>query len=196
TMGAHDDKPDPHVPNDLDNTRRWRKLCFHVSITCYSEAIDEMLTIKLCVAGTNEEIFTSEACTNAFNIDERIYSELCHEFYSTYEFDEFAKRLGLYNSKEIEEEGFDMYFQGGLRTDEHFNAQEYWLSISREENLSLSRSHASSIKESSLMACVRERLGAGSQKESMICYGQFITKIFKRKNLLSKEVLNSLSAPI
>nr|GEV68039.1 hypothetical protein [Tanacetum cinerariifolium] len=33
---------------------------------------------------------------------------------------------------------------GGLRSDEHFNAQE-WLSISREENLSLSRSHASTI---------------------------------------------------
>ncbi|GKE60967.1 hypothetical protein Tco_1511334, partial [Tanacetum coccineum] len=140
----------------------------------YSEAIDEMLTIKLFLASTNEEIFTSEAWTNAFNIDEPIYSELCHEFYSTYEFDEvcvvdelrtkkiikfrlcgrafswtlleFAKRLGLYNSEEIEEEGFDVYFQGGLRSDEHFNAQEYWLSISREENLSLSRSHASTIR--------------------------------------------------
>ncbi|GJT38909.1 hypothetical protein Tco_0938774 [Tanacetum coccineum] len=52
------------------------------------KAIDEMLTIKLCVAGTNEEIFTPEAWTGAFNIDERIYSELCHEFYSTFEFDE------------------------------------------------------------------------------------------------------------
>ncbi|GJV82010.1 hypothetical protein Tco_1517880 [Tanacetum coccineum] len=87
------------------------------------------------MASTNEEIFTSEAWTNAFNIDEPIYSELCYEFYSTYEFDkvcandelrtkkiikfrlcgrafswtllEFAKRLGLYNSEEIEEEGFD-----------------------------------------------------------------------------------------
>ncbi|GKA86560.1 hypothetical protein Tco_0808271 [Tanacetum coccineum] len=91
----------------------------------YSEAIDEMLTIKLFMAGTNEEIFTSKAWTNAFNIDETIYSELCHEFYSTYEFDEFAKRLELYNSEEIKEEGFDVYFQSGLRSNEHFNAQEY-----------------------------------------------------------------------
>nr|GEW84360.1 hypothetical protein [Tanacetum cinerariifolium] len=30
--------------------------------------------------------------------------------------------------------------------DEHFNAQEYWLSISREENFSLSRSHTSNIR--------------------------------------------------
>nr|GEW14913.1 hypothetical protein [Tanacetum cinerariifolium] len=31
------------------------------------------------------------------------------------------------------------------KSDEHFNALEYWLSISREENLGLSRSHASTI---------------------------------------------------
>ncbi|GJX56720.1 hypothetical protein Tco_0286617 [Tanacetum coccineum] len=138
------------------------------------ETIDEMMIIMLCVDGTNEEIFTSVAWTNAFNIDEQIYSKLCHEFYSTYEFDkvcaadelktkkiiifrlcgrafswtllEFAKRLGLCNSEEIEEEGFDVYFQGGVLSDEHFNAQEYWLSISREENLSLSRSHVSTIR--------------------------------------------------
>ncbi|GKA79594.1 hypothetical protein Tco_0786190, partial [Tanacetum coccineum] len=210
------------------------------------KAIDEMLTIKLCVAGINEEIFTPEAWTGAFNIDERIYSELCHEFYSTFEFDEvcvadqlktkkiikfrlcgrafswtlleFAKRFGLYNSKEIEEEGFDVYFQGGLRSDEHFNAQEYWLSISREENLSLSRSHASTIRNPKndlwllsmfdarhqngyanvawLIARWMKRKGAGSHKESMICCGQFITKNAKRKNLLFEEVLNSLSALI
>nr|GEY86715.1 hypothetical protein [Tanacetum cinerariifolium] len=33
--------------------------------------------------------------------------------------------LGLYHADELEEEGFDVYFQGGLRSDEHFNAQEY-----------------------------------------------------------------------
>ncbi|GKD60923.1 hypothetical protein Tco_1298432, partial [Tanacetum coccineum] len=97
----------------------------------------------------------------AFNISEPIYLELCHEFYSTYEFDEvrtddefqtkkiikfrlggrahsltlleFARRLGLYYVGELDEEGFN----------EHFNAQEYWLSINQEENLSLSRSQAS-----------------------------------------------------
>nr|GEV81768.1 hypothetical protein [Tanacetum cinerariifolium]GEW08938.1 hypothetical protein [Tanacetum cinerariifolium] len=119
-----------------------------------------------------------------------------HEFYSTYEFNEvcaddelrtkkiikfrlcgsafswtlleFAKRLGLYHLEEIEEEGFDVYFQGGLYSDEHFNAQEYWLSISQEENLGLSRIHALMIRK----------------------------PILRRKKLLSKEVLNSLSAPI
>ncbi|GJV29745.1 hypothetical protein Tco_1386193 [Tanacetum coccineum] len=184
------------------------------------EAIDEILTIKLFVASTNEEIFTSKAWTNSFNIDELIYNELCHKFYSTYEFDEvcaadelrtkkiikfrlcgrafswtlleFAKRLGFYNSEEIEEEGFDVYFQGGLRSDEHFNAQEYWLSISREENLT--RHQNQIVNAAWLIARWMKRKGASSPKESMIYYGQFITKIAKRKNLLSEEVLNSLSA--
>ncbi|GJY68022.1 DNA helicase PIF1-like protein [Tanacetum coccineum] len=58
------------------------------------------------------------------------------------------RRLGLYHAEELDEEGFDVYFHGGFAhvSMRHFNAQEYWLSISREENLSLSRSHASSIK--------------------------------------------------
>ncbi|GJT03572.1 hypothetical protein Tco_0824741 [Tanacetum coccineum] len=71
-----------------------------------------------------------------------VLSKFFHEFYSTYEFDEvcdtgelrtkkiikfrlygrafswilleFAKRLGLYNSEEIEEEGFAVYFQSGF----------------------------------------------------------------------------------
>ncbi|GJZ06514.1 retrotransposon ORF1 [Tanacetum coccineum] len=118
------------------------------------KVIDEMLTIKLSVAGIDEEIFTSEVCTRAFNIDEPIYNKLCHEFYSTYEFDEVCADDELRTKKiikfkiyghEINEEGFDVYFQGGLHSDEHFNAQEYWLSISQEENLSLSRSHDSTI---------------------------------------------------
>ncbi|GJU34289.1 hypothetical protein Tco_1182643 [Tanacetum coccineum] len=58
---------------------------------------------------------------------------------------EFAHRLGLYPADELKEDGFNVYFEGGLRSDEHFNAQEYWLSISQEENLSLSKSHTSTI---------------------------------------------------
>ncbi|GKB43041.1 hypothetical protein Tco_0887983 [Tanacetum coccineum] len=136
--------------------------------------IDDMLRIKLCEAESNEEIFTSMVWIRAFNIKEPIYPELCHEFYSTYEFDEvcvgdelqtkkiikfrlgghahnltlleFSHRLGLYHADELKEDGFDVYFQRGLRSDEHFNAQEYWLSISREENLGLSRSHNSTIQ--------------------------------------------------
>nr|GFB76514.1 hypothetical protein [Tanacetum cinerariifolium] len=65
------------------------------------EAIDEMLTIKLCVAGTNEEIFTSEAWTIAFNVNGPIYSELCHEFYYADEFDEVCADDELRTKKMI-----------------------------------------------------------------------------------------------
>ncbi|GJR19480.1 hypothetical protein Tco_0968007 [Tanacetum coccineum] len=136
--------------------------------------IDNMLRIKVRKAESNEEIFTYVAWIRALNINKPIYAELCHEFYSTYEFDEvyadddlqtkkiikfrlggrahsltlleFGRRLGLYHAVELDEEGFNVYFEGGLRSDEHFNAQEYWLSISREENLGLFRSHTSTIK--------------------------------------------------
>ncbi|GKA90946.1 polyprotein [Tanacetum coccineum] len=88
--------------------------------------IDEMLRIKLREAESGEEIFTSVARIRAFNINEPIYAKLFHE-------------LGLYQTAELDEDGFNVTFKRGLRSDEHFNAQEYWLSISREDNLGLSR---------------------------------------------------------
>ncbi|GJR31927.1 hypothetical protein Tco_1108159 [Tanacetum coccineum] len=116
--------------------------------------IDDMLRIRLREAGSDEEIFTSVAWIRVFNINEPIYVELCHELYSTYEFNEvcaddelqtkkiirfrlggrahsltlleLARRLGLYQAVELEEEGFNVYFEGGLRSDENFNAQDYW----------------------------------------------------------------------
>ncbi|GKD39332.1 hypothetical protein Tco_1259539 [Tanacetum coccineum] len=83
--------------------------------------------------------FPSKNKLRAFNINEPIYAKLCHEFYSTYEFDEvcaddelqtkkiikfrlggrahsltlleFARRLGLYQAVELEEDGFnESYF--------------------------------------------------------------------------------------
>ncbi|GJW24756.1 hypothetical protein Tco_0038567 [Tanacetum coccineum] len=58
---------------------------------------------------------------------------------------EFSRRLGLYQAEELDEEGFDIYFQSSLRTEEHFNAQEYWLTIANEDSLNLSRSSAARI---------------------------------------------------
>ncbi|GJW94166.1 hypothetical protein Tco_0173838 [Tanacetum coccineum] len=209
----------------------------------YDEEIDEMLRIRLREARTNKEIFTYVAWIRAFNINEPIYSELCHEFYSTYEFDkvcaddelqtkkiikfrlggcahnltllEFARRLGLYHVDELDEEGFDVYFQGGLRSDEHFNAQEYWLSISREENLSLTTGY-DKIQKNDLWLLIMfdarhqngyanfawlivrwiKRKGAGTHKESQICCGQFITKLARKARMLSDEVIRSLSVLI
>ncbi|GKA08293.1 hypothetical protein Tco_0687624 [Tanacetum coccineum] len=209
------------------------------------EVIDEMLTIKLCVAALPRFYSTyefDEVCVDDELRTKKIIKFKIYRRAFSWTLLEFAKRLGLYHSEEIDEEGFDVYFQGGLRSDENFNAREYWLSISQEENLSLSRSHASTIQKPILRVlhkmttyglCQRttgydkmqkndlwllsmfearhqngyanvawliarwmKRKGAGSLKESMICYGQFITKIAKRKNLLSNDMLNSLSASI
>ncbi|GJU52100.1 copia protein [Tanacetum coccineum] len=225
------------------NTKLAHLLPTHVYLPCTvnwdilnrmgcGEEIDGMLRISLCEAGNYEEIFTLVVWIRAFNINEPVYSKLCHEFYSTYEFDEvcvddelktkkmikfrlggrahsltlleFSRRLGLYHSEELDEEGFDVYFQGGLRSDEHFNAQEYWLSISREENLSLSRSHAATIRNLILRVLhkmITYGLYEGKmswylERESMICCGQFITKIARKARVLSDEVIRSLSDPI
>ncbi|GJS73929.1 hypothetical protein Tco_0706770 [Tanacetum coccineum] len=40
---------------------------------------------------------------------------------------EFTRRLGLYQAVELEEDGFNVYFEGGLRNDDNFNAQDYWV---------------------------------------------------------------------
>ncbi|GJT83911.1 ribonuclease H-like domain-containing protein [Tanacetum coccineum] len=196
-------KPDHQDPNALDNTKPWRRYCSYkftmnfwngkVATEIRSQEIDEMLRINLYEAGTNEEIFTSVAWIRAFNINEPIYSELCHEFYSTYE------KLGLYHAKELDEEGFDVYFQGGLRSDEHFNAQEYWLSISREKNLSLSRSRTSTIrnlKPKWVCECCLVNYEVDEEERSWYSEREFITKLARKAMVLSDEVLRSLSALI
>ncbi|GJX52415.1 hypothetical protein Tco_0280784 [Tanacetum coccineum] len=53
-----------------------------------AEEIENMLEIKVYETGCPEEIFIFEARRRVFDINEPIYTELCHEFYSTYEFDE------------------------------------------------------------------------------------------------------------
>nr|GEY82611.1 hypothetical protein [Tanacetum cinerariifolium] len=93
--------------------------------------------------------FTSETWRCAFDIREPMYTELCHEFFSTFEFDEevtdeeliikklikfrlggrryslslleFSRRLGLYTSAEIQEEGFHVYFE---EEDDHVDEEE------------------------------------------------------------------------
>ncbi|GKC10794.1 ribonuclease H-like domain-containing protein [Tanacetum coccineum] len=238
-------------------------------IGCGDE-IDQMLKISLKEAQSDEEIFFSVAWVRAFNIREPIYPELCREFYATYEFDEvcaddelqskkiisfrlggrahsltlleFARRLGLYHAEELNEEGFDAYFQGGLRSDENFNAREYWERISIDRDLHLSRSSITSVRFPILRVlhkmityglCQRttgyekiqrndlwllsmfedrhqngyanmawviakwmKRKGAGSQKDSQICCGQFISKISRKSRVLTEETIHSLSTPV
>ncbi|GKA35692.1 hypothetical protein Tco_0722183 [Tanacetum coccineum] len=192
-------RPDHHDPNALDNMKPWKKYCFHkfTMSSCYrkdvtemqSLEIDDMLRIRLREAGSDEEIFTSVAWIRAFNINEPIYAELCHKFYSTYEFDkvcaddelqtrniikfrlggcahsltllEFAQRLGLYQAVGLEEEGFNVYFEGA------------WV-----------------------IARWMKWKGAGTQKESQICCGQFISKLARKCRVLTEDMVRSLSALI
>ncbi|GJW57252.1 retrotransposon ORF1 [Tanacetum coccineum] len=258
TMGTHDDEagssrskhPRQHetieevlLPQVHHEFLLWEG-CNRDAKMGYDREIVDMLRIRLREARSDEEIFTSVAWIRVFNINEPIYEKLCHEFYSTYKFDEvcaddelqtkkiikfrlggrahsltlleFARRLGLYQVVELEEEGFIFYFEGGLRSDDHFNAQDYWLSISREENLGLSRSHISTIKNpilrllsmfdarhknryanvAWLIARWMKRKGAGTQKECQICCRQFISKIARKCRVLIEDVVRSLSALI
>nr|GEU52423.1 hypothetical protein [Tanacetum cinerariifolium] len=202
-------RPDHQDPNDLDNMKPWRKYCFHKFTMnfCYVKVdvlnmmgcngeIDDMLRIRLREDGSDEETFTSKIIK--FRLGGRAHSLTLLEF---------ARRLGLYQAAELDEEGFNVYFEGGLHSDEHFNAQEYWL-----------RSHASTIKYLKndlwllsmfhakhqngyanvawLVARWMKRKGAGTQKESQICCGQFILKIARKSRVLTKDVLRSLSAPV
>ncbi|GKC95213.1 hypothetical protein Tco_1160655 [Tanacetum coccineum] len=67
---------------------------------------------------------------------------------------EFARRLGLYQAVELEEEGFNVYFERA------------WV-----------------------IARWMKRKGAGTQKESQICCGQFIAKLARKCRVLT-DVMN------
>nr|GEY55297.1 hypothetical protein [Tanacetum cinerariifolium] len=134
-------------------------------------------------------------------VEEVLLPQVHHEFLLWKGYNKEAKsRLELYHADELDEEGFDMYFQGGLRSDEHFNAQEYWLSISQEENLSYLEvklllfgtqfcGHQNGYANVAwLIARWMKRKGAGTQKESQICHGQCITKLARKARVLSDEV--------
>ncbi|GJZ05336.1 hypothetical protein Tco_0538611 [Tanacetum coccineum] len=205
-------RPDHHDPNALDNMKPWKRYCFHkfTMSSCYrkdvaemqSLEIDDMLKIRLRKAGTNEEIFTLVAWIRAFNINEPIYAELHHEFYLTYEFDK------VYADDELQTKKIIKFRLGGrahrgLCIDKHFNAQAYWLSISREENLGLSRSHNSTIRNPILRViykmityglCQKTTGYDKVQKNDLCLLSMFDAK--HQNGVLTEDVVRSLSAPI
>ncbi|GJV49422.1 hypothetical protein Tco_1439634, partial [Tanacetum coccineum] len=190
-------RPDHQDPNALDNMKPMKRM------GCDGE-IDDMLRISLREAESEEEIFTSVAWIRAFNINEPIYAELYHELggraYSLTLL-EFAHRLGLYHADELEEDGFNVYFEGGLRSDEHFNAQDYWYDKIQKNDLWLlsmfdARHQNGYANVAWVIARWIKRKGAGTQKESQIYYGQFISKIARKYRVLTKDVVRSLSALI
>nr|GEV40569.1 retrotransposon Orf1 [Tanacetum cinerariifolium] len=165
----------------------------------YDEEIDDMLRIRLREAGSDEEIFTYVAWIRAFNINEPIYAELCHEFYSTYKFDEVCVDDELQTKKIIK---FRLGGRG-LRYDEHFNTQDYWLSISQEENVGLSRSHTYTIRNLILRVihkmityglCQRTTGYDKIQKNDLRILSMFDAR--HQNRVLTEDVVRSLSASI
>ncbi|GJV34606.1 hypothetical protein Tco_1395006, partial [Tanacetum coccineum] len=135
-------------------------------------AIEDMLEVKVNEMGSDEVLFTSEA----WKFDDKLITKkaiklgLCGQDYAMSILD-FAKRLGLYTGVEIQDYRFETYFIGGLRNDDDFNADQYWLNISSEEALTFFRSSVKTIAENDHI---------------------WITK---RLGILSDEVLNGLNAP-
>ncbi|GJY62188.1 hypothetical protein Tco_0462845 [Tanacetum coccineum] len=86
--------------------------------------------------------------------------------------------LGLYQAAELNEDEFNVYFEGGLRSDENFNIPNFE-GGAQDDHL-----------------WWMKKKGAGTKKESQICCGQFITKLARKTRVLTNEVIRSLSAPI
>ncbi|GJU98171.1 hypothetical protein Tco_1327442 [Tanacetum coccineum] len=128
-----------------------------ITLGC-AETIEEMLEIKVVRMGGNDEVFSSEAWRCAFDIREPIYTELCHELFSTYEFDEEVADEELISKKLF------MFRLGG-------------------------RGNSLSLLEFARCLVV-EKKGVGTQKESMIVCGQFVTKLEKKMQLLTEDVLD------
>ncbi|GJX40958.1 hypothetical protein Tco_0255948 [Tanacetum coccineum] len=112
-----------------------------------------------------EEALMGHIGKRAFDINEPIYTELCHEFYATFEFDEVVADDELMTKKAIK---FRLC------------GKAYAMSIlDFAKRLGYDKMN---------------KKGVGTQRESLICYGQFVTRIVKRLGMLSDEVLNGLSA--
>nr|GEU54649.1 hypothetical protein [Tanacetum cinerariifolium] len=154
------------------------------------------LEVRVNEMGSDEVLFKSKAWKHTFNINEIIYIELCQEFYAAFKFNEavandelmtkeinqirqcgkayamsildFAKHLGLYTGAEIQEYGFETYFVGGLRNDDDFSVDQYWLNISSEETLTFSRSSAKTIRK--LVLRVLQKMIAYGLCQRTTCY--------------------------
>ncbi|GJZ89192.1 retrotransposon ORF1 [Tanacetum coccineum] len=154
-------------------------------------AIEDVLEVRVNEMGSNEVLFRSVAGKRTFDINESIYTELCHEIYATFEFDKAVANDELMTKKAIKfrlcskayaMSILDFAKRLGLRNDDDFSADQYWLNISSEEISTLSRSSAKTIRKPVLKA--NHQNGYAN-----------VTWIAKRLGILSDEVLNGLSAP-
>ncbi|GJT31576.1 hypothetical protein Tco_0921995 [Tanacetum coccineum] len=179
---------DNQDPNALDNTKPWKRYCFHKFIM--NSYYGKVATKRQSLVYADDELQTKKIIK--FRLGGRTHSLTLLEF---------TRRLGLYHAEELDEKGFDVYFQGDLCSDDHFNAQEYWYDKIQKNDLWLlsmfdARHQNGYANVAWLIARWMKKKGAGTQKESQICCGQFIMKIARKVRVLSDVVLRSLSAPI
>nr|GEV35215.1 hypothetical protein [Tanacetum cinerariifolium] len=144
-------KPNHQDLNALDNTKPWKRYC--------------------------SQKFIMNSC-NGKDETEMRSQELCHEFYSTYEFDKVCADDELKTKKIIK-------FRLGGR-DHILTLLEF------AHRLRLYHDEELNEEEDNWM----KRKGAGTQRDSLICYRQSITKISRKEIVLSDEVLRSLGALI
>ncbi|GKC68811.1 hypothetical protein Tco_1101409 [Tanacetum coccineum] len=175
-------RPDHHDPNAQD-MKPWKRYCFYkfTMSSCYGKDVTEMQSL---------DIFTSVAWIRAFNINEPIYAELCHEFYSTYEFDEVCADDELQTKKIIK------FRLGGRahsltllefarRTTGYDKIQknDLWLLSMFDDKHQNGYANVAWV-----IARWMKRKGAGTKKESQICCGQFISKIARKFRVLTEDV--------
>ncbi|GJV40937.1 hypothetical protein Tco_1419377 [Tanacetum coccineum] len=189
------EKPDHHDPNAQDNMKQWKNCCFHkfTMIFCYGKDVTEMQSLEI---DDMLRIRVREA-------------DLRKRYLLRLTLLEFARRLGLYQAIELEEDAFSVYFEGGnpilrvihkmityglcQRTTGYDKVQknDLWL-------LSMfdARHQNGYANVAWVIARWMKRKGAGTQKESQIYCGQFISKLARKCRVLTEDVVRSLSAPI
>ncbi|GKC84583.1 hypothetical protein Tco_1140300 [Tanacetum coccineum] len=148
-----------------------------------SNAIEDMLEFDEAVA--DDKLMTRKA----------IKFRLCGKAYAMSILD-FAKRLGLYTGAKIQEYGFKTYFIGGLRNDDDFSADQYWLNISSEETLTLSRSSAKTIRKP-VLRVLQKMITYVMTSNNVYFIASFIPYYCSEDQyvgILSDEVLNGPSA--
>nr|GEV83217.1 hypothetical protein [Tanacetum cinerariifolium] len=125
TAGTHDDEAGS---SRLQRTRVI-EIVEEAMLGRFIESIEEMLEIKIVKMGGQEEIFTSEAWRHEELISKKLIKVRLGGHGYSLSLLEFAFCLGLYNCLEIHDEGFEVYFQGGLRNDDRFKANDCWKMI-------------------------------------------------------------------
>ncbi|GKB26333.1 hypothetical protein Tco_0865734 [Tanacetum coccineum] len=205
TSGTHDDEAGSSSP--LKRTRVSESveeaMLGRVHHEFLFDVIEEMLEIKVYEMGGDEVLFTSKAWRRAFDINEPIYNELCYEFYNEFEEEVTDEELtskklikfrlgGRAHSLTILKFASRLGYDKVQRTTGYDKVQKYELWLM---SMFGARNCEGYANVAWLIAKWMKRKGVGTQKESMIYYGQFVTKIAKRVGVLTEEVLNGLSAP-